>query len=67
MLKQGTLLLRSCAFRYIMQVVADFILEHRVDVEHDDSLFIDINFIFFTPWKLSLMDQLVVAAKVLTL
>jgi hypothetical protein len=34
------------------QVVADFIVEHRVDVEHDDSLYLDINFISCTLWKL---------------
>jgi hypothetical protein len=34
------------------QVVADFIVEHRVDVEHDDSLSFDTNFISCTSWKL---------------
>jgi hypothetical protein len=34
------------------QVVADFIVEHRVDVEHDDSLSLDTNFISCTSWKL---------------
>jgi hypothetical protein len=34
------------------QVVVDFIVEHRVDVEHDDSLSLDINFISCTSWKL---------------
>jgi hypothetical protein len=34
------------------QVVADFIVEHRVDVEHDDSLSLDTNFISSTSWKL---------------
>jgi hypothetical protein len=34
------------------QVVADFIVERRVDVEHDDSLYLDTNFIFCTSWKL---------------
>jgi hypothetical protein len=33
-------------------VVADFIVEHRVDIEHDDSLSVDINFISCTSWKL---------------
>jgi ribonuclease HI len=32
--------------------LADFIVEHRVDVEHDDSLSLDINFISCTSWKL---------------
>jgi hypothetical protein len=27
------------------QVVADFIVEHWVDIEHDDSLSVDMNFI----------------------
>jgi hypothetical protein len=34
------------------EVVADFIIENRVDVEHDGSLSLDINFIFCTSWKL---------------
>jgi ribonuclease HI len=34
------------------QVVANFIVEHRVDVEHDDSLSLEINFISYTSWKL---------------
>jgi hypothetical protein len=34
------------------QVVADFIVEHRIDVEHDDSLSVDINIICCTSWKL---------------
>jgi hypothetical protein len=34
------------------QVVADFIVEHQVDVEHDDSLSLVINFISCTLWKL---------------
>jgi hypothetical protein len=34
------------------QVVADFIVEHRVDIEHDDSLDLDTNFISCTSWKL---------------
>jgi hypothetical protein len=34
------------------QVVADFILEHRVDIGHDDSLPLDSNFISCTSWKL---------------
>jgi hypothetical protein len=34
------------------QVVADFIVEHRVDVEYDDSLYLDTNFISCTSWKL---------------
>jgi hypothetical protein len=33
------------------QVVADFIVEHRVDVEHDDSLSLDINYISCSSWK----------------
>jgi hypothetical protein len=34
------------------QVVADFIVEHRVDVEYDDTESLDSNFISFTSWKL---------------
>jgi hypothetical protein len=34
------------------QVVVDFIVEHRVDIEHNDSLSLDINFISCTSWKL---------------
>jgi ribonuclease HI len=34
------------------QIVADFIVEHQVDVEHDDSLYLDTNFISCTSWKL---------------
>jgi hypothetical protein len=34
------------------QVVVDFIVEHQVDIEHVDSLFVDINFISCTSWKL---------------
>jgi ribonuclease HI len=34
------------------KVVADFIVEHRVDVEHDDCLYLDTNFISCTSWKL---------------
>jgi ribonuclease HI len=34
------------------QVVADFIVEHRVDKEHDDSFSLDANFISYTSWKL---------------
>jgi hypothetical protein len=34
------------------QVVADFIVEHRVDIEHDDSLSLDRNLISCTSWKL---------------
>jgi hypothetical protein len=34
------------------QVVADFIVEHWVDIEYDDSLSLDINFISYTSWKL---------------
>jgi ribonuclease HI len=34
------------------QVVADFIVEHRVDVEYDDSVSLDTNFISCTSWKL---------------
>jgi hypothetical protein len=30
------------------QVVADFIVEHRVDIEHD----LDVGLILFPPWKL---------------
>jgi hypothetical protein len=30
------------------QVLTDFIIEHQVDVEHDDSLSLDTNFIFCT-------------------
>jgi hypothetical protein len=34
------------------QVVVDFIVEHWVDEEHDDSLSLDTNFISCTSWKL---------------
>jgi hypothetical protein len=34
------------------QVVANFIVEHQVDVKHDDSLYLDTNFISCTSWKL---------------
>jgi hypothetical protein len=34
------------------QVVADFIVEHRVDVEYDDSESLDTRFISYTSWKL---------------
>jgi hypothetical protein len=34
------------------QVVPDFIVEHRVDIGHDDSLSLDTNFISCTSWKL---------------
>jgi hypothetical protein len=34
------------------QVVADFIVEHQVDVEHDDSFSLDANSISCTLWKL---------------
>jgi ribonuclease HI len=34
------------------QVVVDFIIEHRVDIEHDDSLSLYTNFISCTLWKL---------------
>jgi hypothetical protein len=34
------------------QVAPDFIIEHRVDIEHGDSLSVDINFISCTSWKL---------------
>jgi hypothetical protein len=34
------------------QVVADFIVEHRVDIEHDDSHSLGINFTSCTSWKL---------------
>jgi ribonuclease HI len=34
------------------QVVADFIVEHRVDVEYDDNISLDIKFISCTSWKL---------------
>jgi hypothetical protein len=34
------------------QVVADFIVEHQVDIEHDDSIYLDTNFISCTSWKL---------------
>jgi hypothetical protein len=30
------------------QIVADFIIEHWVDIEHD----LDIGLVLFTPWKL---------------
>jgi hypothetical protein len=30
------------------QIVADFIVDHRVDIEHD----LDVGLIFLTPWKL---------------
>jgi hypothetical protein len=30
------------------QIVADFIVEHRLDIEHDS----DVGFILLTPWKL---------------
>jgi hypothetical protein len=30
------------------QVVANFIVEHQFDIEHDDSLSLDINFISYT-------------------
>jgi hypothetical protein len=30
------------------QIVADFIVEHRVDIDHD----LDIGLILLTPWKL---------------
>jgi ribonuclease HI len=30
------------------QIVADFIIEHRVDIEHD----LDVGFVLLTPWKL---------------
>jgi hypothetical protein len=30
------------------QIVADFIVEHRVDIEHD----LDVGLILLTPWKL---------------
>jgi hypothetical protein len=33
------------------QVVGDFIVEHRVDVEHD-NVSLDMNFISYTSWKL---------------
>jgi ribonuclease HI len=34
------------------QVMADFIVEHWVDVEHDDNVSLDTNFISCTSWKL---------------
>jgi hypothetical protein len=34
------------------QVVTDFFVEHRVDVENDDSLSLSINFISCALWKL---------------
>jgi hypothetical protein len=34
------------------QVVADFIVEHRVDVEYDGSISLDTKFISCTSWKL---------------
>jgi hypothetical protein len=34
------------------QVVTDFIVEHRVDVEHDDNASLDTNFISCISWKL---------------
>jgi hypothetical protein len=34
------------------QVVADFDVEHQVDIEHDDSLSLDTNFISCTSWEL---------------
>jgi ribonuclease HI len=34
------------------QVVADFIVEHWVIVEHDDNISLDTNFVSCTPWKL---------------
>jgi hypothetical protein len=30
------------------QIVADFIIEHRVDIEHD----LDVSLILLTPWRL---------------
>jgi hypothetical protein len=34
------------------QVMTNFIVEHRVDIGHDDSLSLDTNFISCTSWKL---------------
>jgi ribonuclease HI len=34
------------------QVVVHFIIEHQLDVEYDDSISLDANFISYTSWKL---------------
>ena len=45
------------------QIVADFIVEHRINDEHD----IEIGHIFCTPWKLCLMDRFVMMGEELVL
>jgi hypothetical protein len=35
------------------QIVADFIVEHQVDIEYDDTISLDTNFISCTSWKLN--------------
>ena len=43
------------------QIVADFIVEHRIDNSHE----LDMGYITFTPWSFILMDQFVMIGKVL--
>ena len=36
------------------QIVADFVVEHRIDIEHDLDIehLLDVSFVSFTAWKL---------------
>jgi len=43
------------------QIVADFIVEHRIDNSHE----LDMGYITFTPWSFILMDRFVMIGKVL--
>ena len=43
------------------QIVADFIVEHRIDNSHE----LDMGYITFTPWRFILMDRFVMIGKVL--
>ena len=43
------------------QIVADFIVEHRIDNSHE----LDMGYITFTPWSFILMNRFVMIGKVL--
>ena len=45
------------------QIVADFIVEHRINDKHD----LEVGYITCTPWKLYLMDRFVMMVKGLVL
>ena len=43
------------------QIIANFIVEHRINLEHD----LDVDYVTVTPWNCILMDRFAKTVKVL--